>query len=53
LTRRPDLFVIGKSIGGGLPCGAYGITEDVARLVGGHPEADLLDDGPACSTWSG
>ena len=27
---QPDIFVIGKSIGGGIPSGAYGITEAVA-----------------------
>ena len=30
---EPDIFVIGKSIGGGLPSGAYGITEAVADAV--------------------
>jgi len=30
---RPDIFVIGKSIGGGIPCGAYGLSEEVASTV--------------------
>ena len=32
---EPDIFVIGKSIGGGIPCGAYGMSHEVA--AGGHP----------------
>ncbi len=50
---RPDIFVIGKSIGGGIPSGAYGITEEVARLVGLHPEADLVDVGGVGGTLAG
>src|SRR4029078_12095044 len=26
----PDLLVIGKSIGGGIPCGTFGFTRDIA-----------------------
>lgn len=29
----PDMFVIGKPIGGGVPCAAYGMTEDLAARV--------------------
>jgi glutamate-1-semialdehyde 2,1-aminomutase len=50
---RPDVLVIGKSIGGGMPSGAYGITEDVARAVGLHPEADLADVGGVGGTLAG
>jgi glutamate-1-semialdehyde 2,1-aminomutase len=50
---RPDVLVIGKSIGGGIPSGAYGITEEVARLVGAHPEADLVDVGGVGGTLAG
>lgn len=50
---RPDVFVIGKSIGGGIPCGAYGISEEVARRVGAHPEADLVDVGGVGGTLAG
>lgn len=49
----PDVLVIGKSIGGGIPCGAYGITEEVARLVRAHPEADLVDVGGVGGTLAG
>ncbi|MDQ1542230.1 MAG: glutamate-semialdehyde -aminomutase [Actinomycetota bacterium] len=50
---RPDIFVIGKSIGGGIPCGAYGITDDVRRRVDAHAEADLIDVGGVGGTLAG
>jgi glutamate-1-semialdehyde 2,1-aminomutase len=50
---RPDLLVIGKSIGGGVPCGAYGLTERVADLVRQHPDADLVDVGGVGGTLAG
>ncbi len=50
---QPDVLVIGKSIGGGIPSGAYGITEEVARRIGAHPEADLVDVGGVGGTLAG
>jgi glutamate-1-semialdehyde 2,1-aminomutase len=50
---RPDIFVIGKSIGGGIPSGAYGISDEVARAVNAHPEADLVDVGGVGGTLAG
>jgi glutamate-1-semialdehyde 2,1-aminomutase len=50
---RPDLFVIGKSIGGGIPSGAYGITDEIAERVRRHPEADLVDVGGVGGTLAG
>jgi glutamate-1-semialdehyde 2,1-aminomutase len=50
---QPDLFVIGKSIGGGIPCGAYGISEQVRLQVEAHPEADLIDVGGVGGTLAG
>ncbi|MBK6764376.1 MAG: aminotransferase class III-fold pyridoxal phosphate-dependent enzyme [Micrococcales bacterium] len=50
---RPDIFVIGKSIGGGIPSGAYGITQAVADAVRNHPEADLVDVGGVGGTLAG
>ena len=50
---QPDLFVIGKSIGGGVPCGAYGLTAEVAAAVAAHPEADLVDVGGVGGTLAG
>jgi glutamate-1-semialdehyde 2,1-aminomutase len=50
---RPDILVIGKSIGGGIPTGAYGISHDVARMVEAHHEADLIDVGGVGGTLAG
>jgi glutamate-1-semialdehyde 2,1-aminomutase len=50
---RPDILVIGKSIGGGIPSGAYGISHAVARMVDAHPEADLIDVGGVGGTLAG
>lgn len=53
---QPDIFIIGKSIGGGIPSGAYGITEDVARRITGHTdagEADIVDVGGVGGTLAG
>lgn len=50
---RPDIVVIGKSIGGGIPCGAYGITQKLAERIAHHPEADLVDVGGVGGTLAG
>lgn len=50
---NPDIFIIGKSIGAGIPSGAYGITHEVAALVQNHPDADLVDVGGVGGTLAG
>ena len=53
---EPDILVIGKSLGGGIPCGAYGISEQVAREVSRHTEAgeaDIVDVGGVGGTLAG
>ena len=50
---EPDIFVIGKSIGGGVPCGAYGLTDDVAAHVAAQDQADLIDVGGVGGTLAG
>jgi len=53
---RPDIFVIGKSIGGGIPSGAYGITQEVAAAVTRHTDAgaaDIIDVGGVGGTLAG
>jgi glutamate-1-semialdehyde aminotransferase len=46
---EPDIFVIGKSIGGGIPCGAYGITNEVAAAI----TSTRMPGTPTSSTWAG
>lgn len=50
---EPDIFVIGKSIGGGIPSGAYGLSAAVAAQVAEHVEADLVDVGGVGGTLAG
>ena len=52
----PDIVVIGKSIGGGVPIGAYGLSDEVARGVTRHAEAggaDIVDVGGVGGTLAG
>ncbi len=58
-TRRwglePDALTIGKSLGGGVPCGAYALSEELAErvtraLAGG---ADIVDVGGVGGTLAG
>jgi glutamate-1-semialdehyde 2,1-aminomutase len=53
---EPDIFVIGKSIGGGIPCGAYGLSESLAADVmrrADAGEADIIDVGGIGGTLAG
>ena len=53
---RPDILVIGKSIGGGIPCGAYGITAEIAEQVAtkvSTGDADIDDVGGVGGTLAG
>lgn len=60
MTQRdglaPDVVVIGKSIGGGIPSGAYGLSADVARAVHACVDrgaADIVDVGGVGGTLAG
>lgn len=50
---RPDIFVIGKAIGGGVPSGAYGVTDEIAEAVLSHTSADIVDVGGVGGTLAG
>ena len=53
-SLKPDIFVIGKSLGGGIPSGAYGLSQTVAdtiRSVTG--EGGLGDVGGVGGTLAG
>jgi glutamate-1-semialdehyde 2,1-aminomutase len=49
----PDLLVIGKTIGGGIPAGAYGMTADVAARLAGTIDPDVSDIGGIGGTLAG
>ncbi|MGL5817382.1 MAG: transaminase [Phycicoccus sp.] len=53
---RPDVLVVGKSIGGGIPCGAYGLSAEVAAAVTRFTDAgaaDIVDVGGVGGTLAG
>jgi glutamate-1-semialdehyde 2,1-aminomutase len=53
---HPDILVVGKSIGGGIPCGAYGLSREVADAVTRHTDAgdaDIVDVGGVGGTLAG
>ena len=55
-SLEPDILVIGKSIGGGIPCGAYGLSHEVAEAVTRHTtagDADIVDVGGVGGTLAG
>jgi len=41
----PDVLTIGKAIGGGVPIGACGFTEEVAERILTHTDWDTADVG--------
>ena len=50
---RPDAVTVGKAIAGGIPIGAYGVTEELAARILGDPDADLVDQGGVGGTLAG
>jgi glutamate-1-semialdehyde 2,1-aminomutase len=50
---RPDAVTLGKSIGGGVPIGAYGLTAELAERVVADDEADYEDTGGVGGTLAG
>jgi glutamate-1-semialdehyde 2,1-aminomutase len=50
---HPDLVTIGKAIGGGIPCGAYGMSAELADRLESMPDLDLVDMGGVGGTLAG
>ncbi len=50
---EPDLVTIGKSIGGGVPVGAYGMSRAVADAALAREQADYVDTGGVGGTLAG
>jgi glutamate-1-semialdehyde 2,1-aminomutase len=50
---EPDMVTLGKSIGGGVPVGAYGLRPDLATRIAGDKRADLQDVGGVGGTLAG
>jgi len=50
---RPDAVTLGKSIGGGVPIGAYEVTAELADRIAGQEDADYEDTGGVGGTLAG
>jgi glutamate-1-semialdehyde 2,1-aminomutase len=49
----PDMLVIGKSIGSGIPAGTYGFSEEIGRRIEAHVAWDDADVGGIGGTLAG
>jgi glutamate-1-semialdehyde 2,1-aminomutase len=49
----PDMLTIGKAIAGGIPAGAYGLSEALAESIAGRADLDLIDVGGVGGTLAG
>jgi glutamate-1-semialdehyde 2,1-aminomutase len=50
---EPDIVTIGKSIAGGIPIGAYGVSQALADAIYADREADIEDVGGVGGTLAG
>ena len=50
---EPDILVIGKAIGGGIPTGAYGLSAEFAEKALARDDLDLVDMGGVGGTLAG
>jgi glutamate-1-semialdehyde 2,1-aminomutase len=50
---EPDAISLGKSIAGGVPIGAYGVTAELAERIAAEEEADYEDTGGVGGTLAG
>lgn len=50
---EPDILVIGKAIGGGIPTGAYGLSAEFAEKALARTDLDLVDMGGVGGTLAG
>ena len=53
LGLHPDILTIGKSIGGGIPTGAFGMTQEVADRIQSRVEREVIDTGGIGGTLAG
>ena len=49
----PDIVTIGKAIAGGIPAGAYGLSDELAERIMSDESADLIDTGGIGGTLAG
>ncbi|MEY3094842.1 MAG: hypothetical protein RLZZ317_1345 [Actinomycetota bacterium] len=53
LNLKPDFLTIGKAIGGGIPVGTFGMTEEVAAAIAKKVEREVVDTGGIGGTLAG
>jgi glutamate-1-semialdehyde 2,1-aminomutase len=49
----PDMVTIGKAIAGGIPAGAYGLSQELAERLARRTDLDLIDVGGVGGTLAG
>lgn len=49
----PDMVTIGKAIAGGIPAGAYGVSEEISERVSANTDLDTVDVGGIGGTLAG
>jgi glutamate-1-semialdehyde 2,1-aminomutase len=52
-SLEPDVVVVGKAIGGGIPSAAYGLSAELADRALNRPDLDLVDMGGVGGTLAG
>jgi glutamate-1-semialdehyde 2,1-aminomutase len=50
---KPDAVTLGKSIGGGVPIGTYGVSAELAQRIAAQENADYEDTGGVGGTLAG
>jgi glutamate-1-semialdehyde 2,1-aminomutase len=50
---QPDAVTLGKSIGGGVPIGTYGVSAELAERIAAQEDADYEDTGGVGGTLAG
>ena len=50
---KPDMLTIGKAIGGGIPTGTFGMTNEIAAAISTKTEREVIDTGGIGGTLAG
>ena len=53
LGLKPDILTIGKAIGGGIPTGTFGMTNEIAAAISAKTEREVIDTGGIGGTLAG
>ncbi len=53
LGLNPDMLTIGKAIGGGIPTGTFGMTNEIAAAIASKTEREVIDTGGIGGTLAG